>query len=80
MAKTVTLRVEDSVYNLIKKAADGERRTISNFLEYAALNYLISDLYVSDEEMEDLLADKLNIKSLKVGIKEFNEGKYNIVG
>jgi uncharacterized protein (DUF1778 family) len=80
MAKTVTLRVEDSVYNLIKKAADGERRSISNFLEYAAINYLTSDLYVSDEEMQEMLTDKALMKSLKLGIKESQKGQYKIVG
>jgi uncharacterized protein (DUF1778 family) len=37
MAKTVTVRLEDKVYDLIRNAAEGERRSISNFMEYAAL-------------------------------------------
>ena len=39
--KTITVRVDDNVYNVLKKAADGERRTISNFIENASLSYFI---------------------------------------
>ncbi|NUM42332.1 MAG: CopG family transcriptional regulator, partial [Leptospiraceae bacterium] len=53
--KTVTVRVDDNVYNLLKKAADGERRTISNFMENASLSYLTNEIYISDIEMEQIL-------------------------
>ncbi len=55
--KTITLRIEDDVYNILKKAADGERRTISNFLENASLSYLTNEIYVSDYEMNEILKD-----------------------
>jgi uncharacterized protein (DUF1778 family) len=37
MGKTITLRVEDDVYNTLKRAADGDSRTISNFIKHAAI-------------------------------------------
>lgn len=77
--KTVTVRVDDNVYNLLKKAADGERRTISNFMENASLSYLTNEIYVSDIEMEQILSDNSLIKSLKKGIDEVKRGKYKIV-
>jgi predicted transcriptional regulator len=40
MGKTVTLRLEDDMYNTLKRAADGDRRTISNFIVYATINYI----------------------------------------
>jgi len=40
MTKTITLRLDDEIYRLLKTAAKGEMRTISNFLEYAAIKYL----------------------------------------
>ena len=55
--KTITLRIEDDVYNILKKAADGERRTISNFLENASLSYLTNEIYVSDYEMNKIIKD-----------------------
>ena len=42
MGKTITLRVEDNIYDTLKRAADGDRRTISNFIEYATINYIFS--------------------------------------
>ena len=77
--KTVTVRVDDDVYNLLKKAADGERRTISNFMENASLSYLTNEIYVSDSEMEQILNDPALVKSLKNGIEDVKKGKFTIV-
>ena len=70
MAKTITLRVEDTLYSLFKNAASGERRTISNFLENAALHYLVSESAVSDSEMEEILKDKLRKQKIRERVEE----------
>ena len=77
--KTVTMRVDDSVYQIIKTAADGERRNISNFIEYATLQYLTSSQYVSDTEMNEILNDKELVKNLEIGLQEAKSGDYTIV-
>lgn len=77
--KTVTMRVDDSIYQMIKTAADGQRRNISNFIEYATMQYLTSSQYVDDSEMEEVLADKELVKNLKQGIQEVKEGEYTLV-
>lgn len=77
--KTVTMRVDDSVYQMIKTAADGQRRNISNFIEFATLQYLTSSQYVSDEEMNEILSDTELVKNLQQGFKEVLEGDYTIV-
>ena len=77
--KTVTMRVDDSIYNMIKQAADGQRRNISNFIEYATIQYLSSSAYVDDNEMNEILKDKELIKSLEKGFKEAKDGEYTIV-
>ena len=77
--KTVTMRVDDTIYQMIKTAADGERRNISNFIEYATLQYLTSSQYVSDAEMNEILGDKELIKNLEIGLKEAKNGDYTIV-
>lgn len=79
MAKTITLRVEDTLYSLFKNAASGERRTISNFLENAALHYLVSESVVSDSEMDEILKDKTLVTALRKGREEIKKGKYKIV-
>ncbi len=77
--KTVTMRVDDAVYQMIKRAADGERRNISNFIEYATLQYLTSSQYVSDNEMNEILSDKELVKNLEIGLQEAKNGAYDIV-
>jgi uncharacterized protein (DUF1778 family) len=80
MAKTITIRIDDDTYNMIKAAADGERRSISNFIEYATITYLTEESFVSESEMNDILSDEKLLKALQAGKKEIEEGKYNIVG
>lgn len=80
MSKTITMRVDDDIYRMIKTAADGERRSISNFIEYATISFLTEESFVSDNEMEEILKDENLLKSLKRGHKDIEEGKYRIVG
>jgi uncharacterized protein (DUF1778 family) len=77
--KTVTMRVDDSVYKMISLAASGERRNISNFIEFATLQYLSSSQYVDNTEMAEIMADKELVQSLKRGFEEAKNGEYTIV-
>lgn len=62
MAKTITVRVDDNVYEIIRKAAEGQKRTISNYIEYATINYTINESIVDDEEMNEILHFEKDIK------------------
>ena len=77
--KTLTMRVDESVYQMIKSAADGQRRNISNFLEFATIQYLTSSQYVDNNEMDEILNDKNLIKNLKTGFSDLKNGDYKIV-
>ena len=79
MPKTITVRVDDSTYNTIKAAADSERRTISNFIEYAALSYVQNNCFVEDNEMRDIIEDKDLMSSIARSLEDIKEGKYRIV-
>jgi len=79
MAKTVTLRIDDDTYNLIKLAATGERRSISNFIEYATMAYLAEESFVTDNEMDEIMNNEKLLKNLVQGNKEIEAGKYRIV-
>ncbi len=74
MAKTITIRLEDEDYLTIKRAADAERRTISNFIEYATLHFIEESSFVSREEMKSLSENKKFIKNLKNSLKEIEKG------
>ena len=77
MAKTITLRVDDTVYNTFKRAAEGDRRSMSNFIEYAAIHYIFANNVVDDAEMEEILSCE---KDLKKGLDDIKKGRYKIVG
>lgn len=77
--KTITVRIDDNIYEILKKAADGERRTISNFIENASLQYLSSETYVSDSEMNSIVSDQSLSEGLYKGIDDAKKGKYKIV-
>jgi predicted transcriptional regulator len=77
--KTVTMRVDDSVYDMIKLAADGQKRNLSNFMEFATMQYLTSSQFVDAEEMKEISNDKDLVKNLINGLEDFKTGDYTIV-
>ena len=76
MAKTITVRVDDNTYNIFKKAAEGQKRTISNYIEYATLNYTVNESFVDDEEMNEIMK---NSKDIKKGLDDVSAGRYKII-
>jgi len=79
VAKTVTIKIDDDTYNLIKNAATGERRSISNFIEYVTMAYLAEESFISDNEMNEIPGDKDLLLNLKNGNEEIEAGKYSII-
>lgn len=77
MPKTITVRLDDATYNIFKQAAEGQKRTISNYLEYATLNYTVNETFVGDSEMEEILTFKKNIEK---GLSDIKAGRYKIIG
>ena len=77
MAETITVRIDDSTYNIFKLAADGQKRTISNYLEYATLNYTMNETIVDDIEMNEILKYEEDIKK---GLSDISAGRYRIIG
>lgn len=79
MAKTITLRLDEKTYDLIRSAAAGERRSISNFIEYATITYLSGEAFVSDTEMDEILDDSELTADLKRGKADIGEERFTIV-
>lgn len=77
MPKTITVRLDDATYNIFKQAAEGQKRTISNYFEYATLNYTVNETFVGDSEMEEILTFKKNIEK---GLSDIKAGRYKIIG
>jgi predicted transcriptional regulator len=76
MSKTITVRLDDNVYEIFKKAADGQKRTISNYLEYATLNYTVNETIVDDAEMTEIMAFS---DDLEKGLSDIKAGRYTII-
>ncbi|KIM11618.1 MAG: ribbon-helix-helix protein, CopG family [Sulfuricurvum sp. PC08-66] len=77
--KTVTMRVDDSVYEMMKLAAEGQKRNLSNFIEFATLQYLTSAQYVEQDEMAQIVADKTLVANLMSGVEDLHKGDYTLV-
>jgi len=80
MPKNITIELSDSQYELLKKAADGEKRTLKNFVEYAAFAYVAESFTVSEKEMQEILSDKALTNSLQKGMADIKKGNFKIVG
>jgi hypothetical protein len=67
MSKTVTLRLDDRVYEEFRQAAEAENRPISNLIETAALGRLREQQFVDDAEMAEILANERLVTRLSTG-------------
>ena len=79
MSKTISLRIDDSVYEALKVHAEAENRSISNFLETAALRYLEESAYADDFEMESIRKDRELLQDLKKGVEDAQNSRGRFV-
>ena len=79
MGKTITIRIDDETYKKIKSAAESEKRTISNFMEYATIAYLENSNFIRDEEMIQIAEDNELMNRLQQSIQDIKRGDYRIV-
>lgn len=77
--KTITIRVDETTYKMLKTAANGERRTISNFIENASLSYITNEMYVSDHEMNEIMSNPKLVSGIKKGLQDIKKGKFTVV-
>lgn len=73
------MRVNENVYEMIRQAADGQKRNISNFVEFATLQYLTSSQYIDPAEMNDILNDKSLVENLNSGLQDVKNDDYTLV-
>jgi predicted transcriptional regulator len=70
MSKTITLRLDDKIYGIFQNLAQGENRTISNFIETSVLRYIEQNQYVDEFEMAEIQGNKVLNSSLKRALKD----------
>jgi uncharacterized protein (DUF1778 family) len=79
MAKTVTLRLNEDVYQIFAEAARAENRSLSNLIETAALNKVREQQFVDDAEMAEILSDENLVARITRGSKDAAERKGRFV-
>ena len=56
-----------------------KKRNLSNFIEFATVQYLTSSQFVENDEMTEILKDENLVKNLMNGLDDFKNGDYTIV-
>lgn len=79
LGKTITIRIDDDTYKKIKSAAESEKRTISNFMEYATIAYLENSSFITDDEMIQIVEDHELMNRLQQSVQDIKRGNYRIV-
>ena len=78
MSRTVTLRLKDSVYERLCTLAESDNRSLSNYIETAALRYLEQEEHVDEFEMQEIRANQPLNESIARGLQDAKElrGRY----
>jgi hypothetical protein len=79
MAKVVTLRLNDEVYNTFKTIAEQENRPLSNFIETAALRYINEIKFVDEFEMAEINSNTALKDSMSRGIEDYKNHKGQLI-
>ena len=79
MTKTITLRLQENKYQRFKQLAEYDNRSISSFIENAALRFIEEEEYLDDFENDEILSNKELMDSIQRGYEESIEGKGKLV-
>jgi hypothetical protein len=58
MSKTVTLKLNEKMYNLFRNLAVSENRSLSNFIETSVLRFVKYNQFVDEYEMDEIKNNK----------------------
>ena len=70
MSKTVTLRLDESVYERFRALAKRDNRPLSNFIETAALRFVEFEHLIDEFEMGEIRPNTPLNQTLKRGLKD----------
>ena len=80
MAKTVTLRLTEEEYRMIRAAAGVENRPISNFITTKVVENIEESYFVDPVEMAQIKSDKGLLEKLKAGHRDAEKMRGEFVG
>ena len=70
MSRTVTLRLKDGEYERLRALAEGDNRSLSNFIETATLRYLDQEEHVDEFEMQEIRGNQPLNESIARGLED----------
>ena len=70
MSQTVTLRLDDSIYQKFKGLATHDNRPLSNYIQTAALRFVEEHEGVDEFEMAEIKGNSSLNRSLKSGLSD----------
>ena len=79
MAKTVTVRIEDDIYETFSRHAKEEKRSLSKFIEHAVIQYAKRSAFADDEEMREIAENEGLIRRIKQGTQDAKKCKGRFV-
>jgi len=79
MSKTVTLRLNERIYNIFRNLAISENRTLSNFIETSVLRFIEHNQFVDEYEMTEIKNNKELNAGLNRAIKDAKAKKGRFV-
>ncbi|MFA5393705.1 MAG: DUF6290 family protein [Candidatus Ratteibacteria bacterium] len=80
MAKTITLRLTEEEYKMIRAAAGVENRPISNFITTKVVENIEESYFVDPVEMAQIKSDKGLLGKLKAGHRDAEKMRGKFVG
>ena len=70
MSKTITLRLDDKIYQMFRGMAIHDNRPLSNFIETAALRFVEEHEYADEFEMAEIKNNASLNRSIKGGLRD----------
>lgn len=75
MSRTVTLRLDEEVFDRFRILAEREHRPLSNFIQTAALRYVENEQFVDEFEMDEVSNNAELNESLRRGLQDAESGR-----
>ena len=79
MTKTITLKLQENKYQRFKQLAECDNRSISNFIENAALRFIEQEEYLDDFENDEILTNKELMSSIQRGYEQSLQRKGKLI-
>lgn len=80
MPKTLTIRVDDQTYRMLKKRAQAQNRSLANFIETTVKTHIKDSAFVDEPEMAEIAANEALVERLKKGSQDARKKRGTLIG